>query len=114
MKKVSKSDLINVAKEIYRRNYGGWISILYEYEKDGQITYRWVRGRMGVKKHEKTGVAPYDFEAKGCLNIFDNETETEKPRYRSLKFAKILAIKVRHEVFVLEGVNLDNYPTAKE
>lgn len=57
--------------------------------------YRIMVARLGVKKHLKGGDAPYDFNEKKLLPVFD----MQKQAYRSIPFEGIKYLKVRGREF---------------
>jgi hypothetical protein len=96
MKKMSQEEIISIIKDLVKSGYSGFFSVRYQKLKDDSI--EWMNGRLEVKKHETGGGPAYDFAEKEVFNIWCNQ----KKRYTSLKYARVLEIKLDHEHIIVE------------
>lgn len=96
---ISSQEALSILKQYEAdKHYKGKFFKLKYYGKDGVLRERLCK--FGVTCKLKGGKAAYDFDAKGCISVYDETVSG----YRSVKWASIVSMSIDGKKYEIQNL----------
>lgn len=86
--------------DVIRTSRGRIISVFFL--KRTTDTFRRMRCQFGVRKHLKGGKAPYSFEEKNLICVWDVDGKS----YKTIPIERLILVQDRKQLYLIDGLNV--------